>query len=98
MRTGRASSHHRMVWALETMRDRHISGCQIDQAPGNEERRHAPRPSLLEHDGGFGNAGETAYPGPDHHAGSGLFLVGRRLPTGIVQRLTRGTHGKDDEI
>ena len=80
------------------MRDRYVAGRQVDQASGNEEGRDTPRPSLLEHHGGLGNAGKAADPGSDHHAGSDLLFVGRRLPTRIVQRLARGTHGKDDEI
>src|SRR5262249_1881013 len=70
----------------------------IDESPGNEKRGHAPWALLLQHDGGFGNPGETTDAGSDHHPGSDLFLVRRGLPAGILQRLLRGTHGEDAEI
>ena len=50
VRAGRAGGHDRMVRPLQAVLDRHVAGGEIDQAAGNEERRHAARPPLLEHD------------------------------------------------
>src|SRR6516225_5886004 len=80
------------------MCNRDVARCQINESPGNEKRRHAPWSLLLQHDGSFGNPGEATDPGPDHHPGSDLLLVRRRLPTRILQCLLRGAHGEDDEI
>src|SRR5882672_10922755 len=87
-----------MVGALEAMRDRDVPRSQIDQPPGNEEWRYLAWPALLQQQRGIGNAGEAADPGPDHGAGGALFLFGRRVPIGIIERLTRRAHGEDDEI
>src|SRR6516165_793168 len=98
MRPTRTGGYHRVIGPLQAVRNRHISRRQVDQTAGDEERRHAPRPSLLQYDGSFGNAGETSDTGPDHHAGARLFVVARRLPARILERLARGAHGEDDEI
>src|SRR5262249_31703757 len=98
MRPARTGGYYRVIGPLQAVRNRHISCCQVDQTAGDEERRHAPRPSLFQYDGSFGNAGETPDTGPDHHAGARLFVIARRLPARIVERLTRGAHGEDDEI
>src|SRR5262245_46785942 len=98
VRSGRTGGHHRVVGSLEAVRDRHISRREIDQPTRNEERRDAPRPPLLQHQRGLGNAGETADPGAGHHPGADLLCAGRGLPGGIVERLVRRPHGKDDEV
>src|SRR4029077_5834233 len=71
---------------------------EVDQAAGNEERRHPPRPPLLERDGRVGNAGKTADARADHPARLDLILVAGRLPACVIERLARGTQGEDDEV
>src|SRR5664279_2064381 len=87
-----------MVGALEAVRDRDIARRQIDQAPGNKERRYLARAALLEQQGGIGDARQAADPGADHGAGGATALFGGGMPIGFVERLTRRTHGEDDEI
>src|SRR5262249_57714884 len=76
----------------------HTPPRRFDQAPGDETRRPPPRPPPLKADRVSGRAGTPADTGPDHHTGTHLVVVGRRLPARIVERLARGAHGEDDEI
>src|SRR5947209_7127838 len=80
------------------MRDRHIARSEIDQAPWDKERRDTARPSFLEYDCCFSNARQPTDSGADHHAGSNLIVVARWFPTGILQSLSRGAHGKNNEV
>src|SRR4051794_33614364 len=98
MCAGRTCGHDGMIGPLQAMRNRHVSRCQIDQAAGNEEWRDAARPPLFQHDSSLGNAGETTDPGPDHHPGIDLILMGYRLPAGVGERLLGGCNRKDDEV
>src|ERR1700731_3602165 len=98
MRTGRARRHHGVVRTLEAMLDRYIARGQVDQPPGDEERRYFARPALLQKHRGVGNAGETPYPGADHRSGSATVLLVRRMPVGIVERLACRAQRKDDEV
>src|SRR5262249_49881945 len=97
MRPGGAGRDDRMVRPLEAEFDRHVTASQVDQAPGNEERRYPAGPTLLEHDSGLSDAFDAADAGPDQHAGRDLIFMIRRLPAGIFQRLPRRAHGEHDE-
>ncbi len=97
MRSGRAGGHHRMVRPLETVADRHLPRAEVDQARGNEERRHPPRPLVAQHQSGVGDGREPADARADDHPGpQPVFLVLRR-PVGIAHRLRGGGHGIEDE-
>src|SRR3954451_5020544 len=87
-----------MVRALVAVLDGNVAGSKIDQAAGNEEWRHAPRPLFLQHKRGLGNAFDAADAGADHDAGAPLILVVLGLPTGIVHRLLGRGHRIDDEV
>ena len=87
-----------MIGALETMDDRDLAARQIDQAPGDEERRNAPRPLLVQRDRGIVNAAEAADARTDQHAGFDLVLVSPGRPIGVAQGLGRRGQGVDDEI
>src|SRR6516165_2153076 len=80
------------------MRDRHVSGCKIDQAPWNEEWRNAPRSSFFQYDCGFGNSGKATNPGADQDTGGDLVLVAGGFPGRIVECLLRRANRKDDEV
>src|SRR6185437_8712494 len=90
--------HHGMIGALEAVLDRHVSRSEVDQSAGNEEGRYLARSALLEQQRGIGDAGETTDAGADHRSGGATLLLGRGVPVGIVERLTRRAHGKDDEV
>src|SRR5262245_26689339 len=87
-----------MVGPLQAVRYRNVSGREVDQAAGNEERRHPPRPSLLKRDRRLGDAGKTADARADHHTGLDLIVVAGGLPACVIERLAGGTQRKDDEI
>ena len=87
MRAGRAGRHHRMVRTLQAVLDRDIAGSEIDQAAGNEERRHLARAALLQEDRRVGDAGQAADAGADQGAGGALVLFALGMPVGIVERL-----------
>src|SRR5450759_5724953 len=87
-----------MVGALETVLDRDITRSKIDQTSGNEEWRYLARSALLQKQRRIGNAGKAADPRTDHRAGGATILFGGRMPFGIVERLARRAHCKDDEI
>ena len=71
---------------------------QIDQAAGNEERRDAARPLLVQNDRRLGYAVQAADAGADHHACFDLLLVGLGGPLGVPQRLSRRRDAVNDEI
>src|SRR5437763_2840711 len=98
MRACRAGSDHGVSGALETMLDRHIAGREIDDAAGNEEWRHPPRPALFQHNTGVSDAARTTNACAHEHAGHDLIFVGLRLPTRIVERLRGCAHREDDEL
>src|SRR5215471_12621002 len=87
-----------MIGSFEAMFDRHITGSEIDQATGNKERRHLAWSALLQQYRGIGNARQAADPGADQGAGSAPILFGEGMPIGVVERLARRTHRKNDEI
>ncbi len=66
--------------------------------PGNEERRDAARPFFLQRERCLGDTFDAADAGADHDAGPGLIVVTRRLPAGMLDRLTGGAHRIDDEL
>ena len=87
-----------MVRALEAEPDRHLTGNEVDQRPGDKERRYAPRPPLLDQDSGVGNGTQPTDARPDHDARAFQgFAIGRR-PAGILHRLLGGSHAVDDEV
>src|SRR6185437_9052666 len=98
MRTGRACRDDGVIGSLERMRDRHITGSEIDDAAGNEKRRHPARTAVTQQNRGLGNAFDAADAGADQHAALDLILVAARMPIGIVERLGGGAHGKNDEV
>src|SRR5215213_7158711 len=87
-----------MVWTLQAELDRHIAGCEIDDAPRNEKRRHTPGPLVRKHQRGFGDALDPADAGADHHAARDLILVRRGVPPRMLQGLARRAHGIDDKV
>ena len=87
-----------MVRPLEPELDRHVARREVDQAPGDEERRHPARPLLFEHDRGLGNAFDAADARPDEHARRDPVLVILGPPAGVVERLPGGAHRIGDEI
>ena len=98
MRPGRAGGHAGMVRPAQSMLDRHIAACKVDESSGDEERRYAPRTLLVQDDGLIGDAAKATDAGAEHHAGIGTLLVGLRMPAGVGESLGRGTHGEDDEV
>ena len=48
VRAGRAGGDDRVVRPLQPVLDRDIAGGEVDQPAGDEERRDAPRPALVE--------------------------------------------------
>src|SRR5437879_917759 len=95
---GRTRRDHRMVGTLEAVLDRYIAGSQIDQTPGNEERRYFARAALLEKQRRIGNAGQAADPRADHRARRATILFGSGMPIGVIERLARRAHRENDEI
>ena len=63
---------------LEAVPDRHLTRAQVDERTRDEERRHAPRPLLLQRDRGFGD-GLSTPPMPEP-----ISTPVRFLPLGIV--------------
>src|SRR5207248_9225798 len=98
VRSARACGDDRVVRPPQAVRYRDVSGCEVDQAARNEERRHPPRPSLLERDRRLGNAGKPADSRADHYARLDLIVVAGWLPARVIERLARGAQGEDDEI
>ena len=98
MGAGRAGGDHRVVGAFQAEFDGDEAGCEIDDAAGNEERRHPARPLFPQCDGHIGDALDAADAGADHHAGIGLIFVALRPPAGVVERLACRAHGVDDEL
>src|SRR5712691_7418423 len=87
-----------MVRPLEAVRDRHVACCHVDDPPGYEERRDPPGSALLQGDSGVGNPLHTTDTGTDSDARRDLVVIGRGVPAGVIERLTRGTHCVEDEI
>ena len=98
MRAGRARRHDRMIGPLQPVLDRDIAGGKVDQAAGNEERRHFSRSPLLEQDRGVGNAGQPADAGADQRPGGATLFFGLGMPVRVVERLLGRAHREDDEI
>src|SRR5262245_5736158 len=87
-----------MVGALEAVLNRHIARREIDDAARHKERRHAPRPALLEHHAGIGNAARATDAGAHEYARHDLVVIALRLPAGVVERLLGRAHRIDDEL
>src|ERR1700694_2831591 len=87
-----------MVGALEAVFDRDIPRSEIDQPPGNEEWRYLARSALFQKQRRIGNARKASDPGADHRPGGATILFGGRMPIGVVERLARRAHCKNDEI
>ena len=87
-----------MIGPLEAVGDRHLAAGEIDQPAGDEERRNAPRPLLVQRHRRLVDAAETADAGADQHAGVDLILVGLGRPVGVPERLAGGGERKDDEV
>src|SRR4029450_10034527 len=87
-----------MVGPLEAVLDRDIAGREIDQAARDEERRYPARAPLLQQQRRVGDAGQATDPRTDQGAGGALVFLGRGMPVGVVERLARRRHRKDDEI
>jgi len=98
MRTGRARGHHGVVGAFEPEFDRNAAGREIDDPSRNEERRDPSRTALLQNNRGLGDALDAPDAGTDEDSRHDLIFIGRRPPTGIIERLSRGAHCKDDEL
>src|SRR5262249_6290981 len=98
MSAGRTGRDHGMIGTLERMRDRYITGCEIDQPARYEERRHPPRAAVAQQQRGFRDSLDAADPRADQDTGRDLILILPRLPAGVVKRLRCRSHGKEDEI
>src|SRR5947209_460529 len=98
MRAGRACRRDRMVRSLKAELDRDITGGEIDDTTGDEERRDTARTFVGKHERGLGDAFDAANTRPDHHAGCDLVFVLRWFPAGMLDRLARGAHRVDDEV
>ena len=99
MRAGRAGRHHRMVRSLQAVLDRDIAGSEIDQAAGNEERRHLARAALLQEDRGVGDAGQAADAGADQGAGGACApLRSSGCQSASSSAWLRRAHREDDEV
>src|SRR5581483_2918737 len=57
-----------------------------------------PRSSFVQRHGSAGDPFNATDTGTDQHARFGLLVVGLRMPTSIVERLSCRTHRKDDEL
>src|SRR6516225_4593134 len=87
-----------MVWPLQAECDRHETRCKVDDAARNKEWRYAAWAPLVQRNGGFGDAFDTAYAGTDEHTRVCLVVVACWMPSSIVERLMRGTHCEDYKL
>ena len=70
---------------------------QVDQERRNGERRQTSRPTAVRGAHGISNRPETTNAGTDDGCSALLGLSGLRLPTRLLNGLTRRFHGKQDE-
>ena len=98
VRAGRAGGDDSVVGTLEMVSDRDLPAHQIDETAGNEKRRDAARPFLMQGHGGVVDAPKSADSRADQYPGLDLLLVGLRGPFGVAQRLRRGAHAVNDEV
>ena len=98
MRAGGARGDDSVVGALQTMPNRDLTGDQVDQCGGNEERADLPRPVPFEDERVVGDRLQTANTGADQNPGAVAFFVGFRLEAGIRHRLIRCGNSIQDEI
>src|SRR5829696_735290 len=87
-----------MVWPLEAVFDRDITGGEIDQSAGNEKRRNPPRAFFLQHQRGLGDAFNAADARTDHGPSHNLVFVRLGTPARILYRLFGSCHRIDDEV
>ena len=95
---GRAGGDHGMIGSLERMRDRHVARREIDEPAGDEERRDPTRTAVAQDKRGFRNAFDAADSGTDQNAADDLIVILPRMPVGVVERLRRRRHRKDDKV
>src|SRR6185312_1223778 len=98
VRAGGAGGDDRVVRAFEAKIDGSVTGNEVDQATGDEERRDTPRPLFLQDDGCFADAFETADAGAHQDAGTVAIFLRLRLPAGILHRLFGRGDAEGDEI
>ncbi|MNT39891.1 hypothetical protein D3C72_1761760 [compost metagenome] len=70
---------------------------EIDQERRNSEGRQSPRSTAISGAHRFGNRAEPTDPRTNNGCRAFLGLRVQRLPTGLLQRLPRGLHGKQNE-
>src|SRR5215470_19942639 len=87
-----------MIGTLERMRDRYITGGEINQPARYEERRHAPRSAVAQQQRGFRDSFHATDPRADQNTARDLVLIFARMPAGVVEGLRCRSHGQDDEI
>ena len=98
MRAGGARRDNGMVGAFEAMADGDLAGGEIDQASGNEKRRHAARALIAQCIARLDNAFQPANARANQNARGNLVFIARWMPVSVIQRLLRGSHCIDDEI
>ena len=89
-----------MVRAFQAVGDGDVAGGKIDQAAGNEKRRHAPRPSLLQHQRGLGDADVMVAGGtesPICRLAVAGFAACRALSTGFNDKPTKASRPYDKD-
>ena len=98
MGPGRTGRHNRVVRPLEPILDRHLTGNQVDQRPGNKEGRHTTRAFFGHHQRGLFNGLQTANARPDHHTGAQLAFLILGFPPGILNGLSRRRDPIEDKV
>src|SRR5690606_1923459 len=98
MRAGRAGRYDPVGWAFQPAPDRHLPGCEIDEASWNEERTDAPRATITQRDRRLLDALQPTYSRANQNTGGILILRLFRVPSGVFQRLISRRDRIDDEI
>src|SRR5262249_32028131 len=62
------------------------------------ERRYLARAAFLQQHRRLGDPAEATDARTDHRAGGATLLFRRWVPIGVIQRLARRGHGKNDEV
>ena len=87
-----------MVRALETQPDRHLTGNEIDEAAGDEERRDAARAFFLQDKDFALDAFQPADARTGHDAGALALFFRLQIKPGVVKGHLRGRDAVDDEL
>ena len=87
-----------MVRTLEAVLNGNVAGGEIDETPGNEERRNAARTFFFQRDRGLRDTLDAADARADEDAGAFLIFRLGGLPARIVQRLGRGGDAVKNEV